>query len=215
MLPRNDSLKEASVPESDPKDLYTTKTTPMLIQVPRLSFACVHGQGDPNGPDFAMATSALYSFSYAVKMSYKGPHKPEGYTAYKVYPLEGVWDLADKQLAATNKSNYVFDLMIRQPSFVTPDVFRFFLAETRKKKPNPWLERMEFIQLEEGLCCQMLHLGPYDDEPASFARMQAFCEQQGYLRAERTHREIYLNDPRRVAPEKIRTILRFKVGLVG
>jgi len=203
------------MPESDPKDLYTTKTAPMLIQVPCLSFACVQGQGDPNGEDFALATSALYSISYAIKISYKGANAPVGYTAYKVYPLEGVWDLADKSLAPTDKSNYVFDLMIRQPSFVTPEVFSFFLAETRKKKANPWLEKMEFAQIEDGWCCQMLHLGPYDAEPASFERMQAFCDQQGYLRAERTHREIYLNDPRRVAPEKIRTILRFKVRQVS
>ena len=203
------------MPSKDDQIIYAAKTEPFILTVPPLSFACLHGQGDPNSEDFGLATSALYSISYAIKMSYKGPNMPAGYAAYKVNPLEGVWDLADKTLAPTDKSNYVFDLMIRQPAFVTPEVFRFFLDATRKKKPNPWLEKLQLLQIEDGLCCQMLHLGPYDDEPASFARMQAFCDQQGYARVERTHREIYLNDPRRVAPEKIRTLLRFKVRLVS
>jgi hypothetical protein len=191
--------------KKDFKDLYSPKTKPALIDVPRIKFAVTEGEGDPNGEEFALATQALYGFSYAVKMSYKSNDVPEGYYDYTVFPLEGEWDLVDKGKPITDKSNYKYKIMIRQPEFLTND-----LAE--KKKPNPYLDRLSFAEIEEGLCCQMLHIGSYDDEPASFKMMDEFCKENGYERTHKTHREIYLSDPRKTDSSKLKTILRYKVG---
>ncbi|MEI7884906.1 MAG: GyrI-like domain-containing protein [Clostridia bacterium] len=194
------------------KDLYAPKSTPGIIVVPPMNFILVEGEGDPNGEDFSLATAALYSVSYAVKMSYKSTNVPAGYTEYKVFPLEGVWDLIDKNLPATVKNNFKYQLMIRQPEFLTAELFADFLVATKKKKPNIYLEHAKFITLEEGLCCQLLHLGSYDSEPASFSRMEEFCQLNGYNRKALTHREIYLSDPRKTVAEKLKTVLRFQVS---
>ena len=193
------------------KELYLPKNKPMLIDVPEIYFASITGQGDPNGEEFSLATAALYSFSYAVKMSYKSAEIPEGFYDYTVFPLEGVWDLVDKAKPLEDKSNYAYTIMIRQPDFLNEKLFERFLRETKKKKPNPYLDKIELQTLTEGLCCQMLHLGSYDSEPESFASMEKYCENEGYLRASQTHREIYLSDPRKTESEKLKTVLRFKV----
>ncbi|MDD4445059.1 MAG: GyrI-like domain-containing protein, partial [Eubacteriales bacterium] len=163
------------------------------------------------GEAFAEATAALYSFSYAVKMSYKSKEPPEGYYDYTVFPLEGVWDLADKRKPSTDKSNYVYSIMIRQPDFLNSRLFDRFLVETKKKKPNASLDRLHSVVIEEGLCCQILHTGPYDEEPASFEKMQQFCADNGYERASLSHREIYLSDPRKSVGDKLKTVLRFRI----
>ncbi|MCL1631619.1 GyrI-like domain-containing protein [Sporolactobacillus sp. CPB3-1] len=193
------------------KDLYLPKQKPVIVDIPSMNFVMIEGSGDPNGTLFAQATAALYSLSYAVKMSYKNHTVPDGYYDYVVFPLEGVWDLLDRALPPTVKSNYKYTLMIRQPDFLTESLFKHFLSEVKKKKPNPLLDKLSFSSFEEGRCCQMLHVGSYDDEPASFAHMEAFCTEQEYKRLSRKHREIYLSDPRRVVPEKRRTVLRFQV----
>lgn len=123
-----------------------------------------------------MATAVLYSFSYAVKMSYNGKDVPQGYFGYTVFPMEGVWDLADKSKSIEDKSNYKCALMIRQPAFLTKALFNRFLEETKRKKPNDFLNMIVMDTIDEGLCCQMLHIGSYDDEPASFERMIQFCK---------------------------------------
>jgi hypothetical protein len=193
------------------KDLYLPKQKPVIVRVPKIHFFMIEGSGDPNGEVFAQATAALYSLSYAVKMSYKSKMVPEGYYDYVVFPLEGVWDLVDKTLPPTVKSNFKYTLMIRQPDFLTDELFERFLSETKKKKPNLFLDQVMFAALEEGLCCQMLHKGSYDDEPESFERMAEFCSEQSYRRISKTHREIYLSDPRRTEPEKLKTVLRVQV----
>lgn len=193
------------------KSLYLPKRQPEIIAVPPLRFAILDGQGDPNGDDFAEAVGALYSFSYAVKMSYKSQAVPEGYYDYTVFPLEGVWDLVDKTRTTADKSNYAYSMMIRQPDFLTAELAASFITEVKKKKPNAWLDQIRLEELDEGVCCQMLHLGSYDDEPASFAQMEAFCSEHGYVRSDKTHREIYLSDPRRTETAKLKTALRFKV----
>lgn len=193
------------------KNLYLPKTSPEIIEVPAIPFVMLDGQGDPNGEEFATATEALYSFSYSVKMSYKRDDIPKGYFDYTVFPMEGVWDLVDKSLSARDKSNYAYTIMIRQPEFLTEELFHRFLQETKVKKQNPFLDKLVFTTLEEGLCCQMLHVGSYDDEPASFEKMETYCRDKGYTRTCKTHREIYLSDPRRVEPEKVKTVLRFQV----
>lgn len=195
------------------KDLYAPKTVAALVTVPGIKFVIIDGKGDPNEKDFALATEALYGFSYAVKMSYKSSNVPEGYYDYTVFPLEGEWDLDDKSKPITDKSNYKYRIMIRQPEFLTKDLFERFLLETKKKKPNECLDKINFEEIEEGLCCQMLHIGSYDDEPSSFEIMDKFCRENGYKRISKTHREIYLSDPRKTEPSKLKTILRYKVEI--
>nr|WP_320027166.1 GyrI-like domain-containing protein [uncultured Acetobacterium sp.] len=193
------------------KSLYLPKKQPSIIAVPPIRFAMLDGHGDPNGEEFAEAVAALYSFSYAVKMSYKSKAIPDGFYDYIVFPLEGVWDLVDKTKTSADKSNYAYTIMIRQPDFLTAELTDRFIDEVKKKKPNNFLDRIRIEELEEGFCCQMLHLGGYDDEPASFAQMEAFCNENGYRRSDKTHREIYLSDPRRTETAKLKTVLRFKV----
>jgi hypothetical protein len=198
--------------QEDYRKYYQPKSKPALLDVPSMTYVVINGSGDPNGEEFAQATEALYSLAYAVKMSYKKPSPPKGYYEYKVFPLEGEWDLVDTTKPLADKSNYSYQLMIQQPDFLIQELFDAFLAETRRKKNNPKLDKLRLETIADGLCCQMLHIGPYDAEPASFAEMQAFCDQQGYRRLSKTHKEIYLSDPRKTVPEKMKTILRFQVG---
>lgn len=193
------------------KELYLPKNNPAFIDVPSINFAVIDGEGDPNGEDFALATAALYSFSYAVKMSYKSKEIPEGFYDYTVFPLEGVWDLVDKTKSITDKSNFAYSIMIRQPDFLTNELFERFIIETKKKNPNVYLDKIKYDIIKEGLCCQMLHLGSYDDEPASFEIMRQFCKDNEYERISQRHREIYLSDPRKAEPDKLKTVLRFNV----
>jgi hypothetical protein len=178
-----------------------------------MSFIMVSGTGDPNGERFALATEALYSLSYAVKMSYRSNDVPDGYYEYTVFPLEGVWDLIDKSKSVQDKSNFKYTIMIRQPDFLTSNLFAKFLEQTRKKKPNPYLEKAIFGEMSDGLSCQIMHIGPFDNEPESFAKMQTFCEENGYIRTSKTHREIYLSDPRKTDTKKLKTVLRFPVRM--
>lgn len=193
------------------KHFYRPTFEPELITLPPMKFLTVSGQGDPNGQDFQVATEALYALSYAIKMSYRKPDAPEAYYDYTVFPLEGAWDLVDKTKGSLDKSNYAYTLMIQQPDFLTPELFERFRSETLKKKPNPRLSDVRLETLEFGPCCQMLHIGPYADEPESFKRMVAYCETQGFQRASKLHHEVYLSDPRKGDPAKLKTILRFSV----
>lgn len=197
--------------KKDMKELYLPKAAPAFIQVPPINYITVTGEGDPNEEGFTRACEALYSLAYAVKMSYKGIKVPEGYYEYTVFPLEGVWGLADTSKPVSDKSNYKYEIMIRQPDFLTKDLFDYFLSTVKKKKPNPYLERASFKTITEGLCCQMLHLGSYDDEPASFSLMEKFCADNGCRRSSKEHREIYLSDPKKTRPEALKTVLRFRV----
>ncbi|NGZ75734.1 GyrI-like domain-containing protein [Saccharibacillus alkalitolerans] len=197
--------------KKDYKTLYMPGVSPEIVDVPSIPFIMVDGSGDPNGEQYALAVEALYSLSYAVKMSYKSDSVPEGYYEYTVFPLEGIWDLVDHARPATDKSNLKYTMMIRQPDFLTESLYEHFLEQTMKKKTNPFLEKVRFQPLTDGRCCQMMHQGSFEDEPASFARMEAFCMEQGYTRASKTHREIYLSDPRRTEPAKMKTVLRFSV----
>ena len=193
------------------KNLYLPGREPVIVDVTRMPFIMIGGQGDPNGEEFEKVVEALYGFSYTIKMSYKSKDVPAGYYPYKVFPLEGVWDLKDITKAPTDKSNYKYTMMIRQPDFVTPELFEKTKEQLKKKKPNAYLERAVLGEITEGLCCQMMHIGSYDDEPASFDKMTGYCAQNGYVRTAKTHREIYLSDPRRTAAAKLRTVLRFLV----
>ena len=193
------------------KKLYVPKAIPSIITVPKIKFITIEGQGDPNGEEFELHVAALYSLSYAVKMSYKSKNPPVGYYEYVVFPLEGEWDLVDKNREISDKSNYKYKLMIRQPEFINNTLFERFKEEVKIKKPNIYLDRTVLEEFEEGLCCQMMHIGSYDAETQSFELMKEYCHQNGYKRTSKTHKEIYLGDPRKTEKEKLKTVLRFKV----
>ena len=197
------------------RQFYLPKAKPELVNVPPFKFFSLHGQGDPNDKPFQENISVLYSLAYTVRMSPKNNFSPKDYFEYTVYPLEGIWDLteeAKKSYPETfDKSQLVFNLMIRQPDFVTPDFAMEVIERTRKKKYHPLLEKVKFEISEDSYCIQMMHIGSYDSEPASFLKMENFCLQNGYKRESRQHREIYLSDFRKVSPDKLKTVLRFRI----
>ena len=195
------------------KSLYLPKATPDLVEVPAQKFFMIDGQGNPNGEEFAERVKVLYSMAYAVRMMPKGGVTPPGYVEYTVYPLEGIWSLTEKgrKLKELNKDEFLYTIMIRQPEFVIKEVAQRALEKVTKKNPHPFLEQVYFQTSEESLNIQMLHIGPYDEEPKSFAKMDEFAQENNLLRIEKEHREIYLSDARKVAPEKLKTVLRYKV----
>lgn len=200
------------------KSFYLPKKKPEIIDVPKLKFFSIYGEGNPNSDGFPDYIQALYSLSYAIKMSDKKGLEPVGFYPYKVYPLEGVWSITDEAketfTGTINKDDLVFDLMIRQPEFVDEDYALETIDRTKEKKGLPLLDKVEFKEFSEGLCVQMMHLGSYDDEPATFEIMEKFAEENNLNRVSKIHREIYLSDARKVAPEKLKTVLRFQVEKV-
>ncbi len=197
------------------KNIYLPKAKPELIKIPSFNFYSIEGQGNPNDESFGNYIGAFYSLAYGVKMSPKSGAAPKGYFDYTVYPLEGIWDITEEAKknysGKLDKNTFVFNLMIRQPEFVTKEFAFEILEKTKKKKPGELLERVKFISYEEGECVQMLHVGSYDSEPESFKVMEEFCTENNLARVSKTHREIYLSDARKVPSEKLRTVLRFKV----
>ena len=193
------------------KGIYLPKNKPEIIDIPEYQFVTIQGEGNPNSPFFGDYISVLYSISYPIKMTIK---KQKGMD-FTVYPLEGVWDINEAAKAnfdgKINKEDLVFKLMIRQPDFVEVAFFEEMLALTKKKKPNELLEKVNFEKITEGKCVQMLHIGSYDDEPASFEIMEAFAKAENLTRKSKVHREIYLSDFRKVVVEKLKTVLRFQV----
>ena len=198
------------------REFYLPPRTPGLITVPAMNFLAVRGKGDPNeeGGAYKQAIEILYSVAYTLKMSYKTEHQIEGFFEYVVPPLEGFWwqegtDSADY----TNKSAFNWISVLRLPDFVTEaDVH--WAVETTSKKEKLDCSPVEFMTIDEGLCVQMMHLGSYDDELASVAKMDAFLSENGLVNdfsSERLHHEIYLSDARRVAPEKRKTVIRHPV----
>ena len=192
------------------KTLYLPKAKPELIDVPELNFLMIDGQGHPASEAFTQCIAALYAASYAVRMSYKGPDAIPGYFEYTVYPLEGIWDLIDPRKGPLDKNNFKYTLMIRQPAFLTAALAVKFIEHAAVKKKQPFIRQVRFQALTEGPCIQMLHNGSYDHEPASFAQMEAFCQAQGLTRKSKVHREIYLTDARKTAPDRLKTTLRFQ-----
>ncbi|MBU0528738.1 GyrI-like domain-containing protein [bacterium] len=197
------------------KKFYCPKPKPEKVVIPKFKFFTVAGEGNPNDEYFAEYIGALYSLSYAVKMSLKKGIVPKGYFDYTVYPLEGVWDInedAKKEFSGTlNKDDLVFNLMIRQPNFVNQEFADMIIELVKKNKPHELLDKVKFDEIKDGTCVQMLHLGRYDDEPRSFKLMEEYAEENGLVRKSKVHREIYLSDARKVAPEKLKTVLRFQV----
>jgi hypothetical protein len=194
------------------KEFYLPKEKPESVVVPKFKFFMLNGKGNPNNAEFSEAVTVLYSLAYAVKMLPKKGITPVGYFDYTVYPLEGVWDLAEEArvLEVLDKDSLIYTIMIRQPDFVTDELAEEVVKGVKAKKPHPLLNEVKFTSLEEGLCVQMLHIGPYDDEPKTFSLMEEYCTQQGLKRTSKIHREIYISDPRKTEPNKLKTLLRFR-----
>ena len=198
------------------KAFYLPPKKPHLITVPPMNFVAVRGKGDPNDPagEYQAAMEVLYGIAFTIKMSYKGSHKIDGYFEYVVPPLEGLWRQQGVEgVDYAHKENFEWVSMIRLPEFVTREEFDWAVQEaTRKKKKD--FSRAEFFAYDEGFCVQCLHVGAYDDEPETLAQMDAFAAEQGCVldfSETRRHHEIYLGDPRRTAPEKLKTVLRHPI----
>lgn len=220
------------------RDLYVPKAKPMLIEVPPMTFIAVAGAGNPNDENgsYAEALNLLYAFSFTIKMAKMGDWQPEGYFDYVVAPLEGLWWTSEggfdgSRIADKNALQWVS--LIRQPDFVTPDVFTWAYERVAAKKPALEMSRAHLIRFAEGPCAQIMHRGPYDDEPASIETLETFMAQAGYVDditnpqneetlldtlnanggvpTTRLHHEIYLGDPRRTKPENLKTVIRHPV----
>ena len=191
------------------KALYQVKPRPSIFQESSQSYIVIDGKGDPNQEDFSERVGALYTLAYAIKMKYKKAPLDEVYTDFTVFPLEGVWK--KEKEGELVKSELSYSIMIGQPDFITRELFEEALNEVKIKKPNPLYEAIRFEMIEEGQSLAMLHVGPFDNEPQTFAKMDAFCQENGLKRCTSYHREIYLNNKNRTDPQKLKTILRYRV----
>lgn len=202
------------------KEFYMPKGTPSIVTVPRMNFIAVRGSGNPNeeGGEYKEAIGLLYGIAFTVKMSKKGDHQIDGYFDYVVPPLEGFWwQDGVNGIDYSHKENFKWISVIRLPDFVTRDDFAWAIAEAGAKKKADF-SKAEFFSYEEGLCVQCMHIGAYDDEPATVEAMHRFLEEQGYaldITKQRFHHEIYLSDARKVAPEKRKTVIRHPIKKAG
>lgn len=195
------------------KSMYLPGEKPIQVMVPKYRFLTLEGKGDPNDPEFSEGIGVLYSLAYAVTMMPKKGIVPPGYFEYTVYPLEATWSLSEGNAShmLTDKKELSYTMMVRQPDFVTEHVFEQALEIVTRKENHRFLNQVSLVSEEERSCVQMLHVGPYDDELESFALMDRFCEENGLARMSSIHREIYLSDPRKVVPESLKTVLRYRI----
>lgn len=210
------------------KEFYIPKNKPAIVNVPKMNYIAVRGKGNPNeeGGEYKTAVGILYAVAYTIKMSKMGDHKIDGYFDYVVPPLEGFWwqdgiDGVDYK----HKETFNWISVLRLPDFVTKAEFDW-AVETASKKKGIDCSRAEFLTIEEGLCVQIMHHGSYDDEPTSVDLMHKFAFENGYeldfsesgfesvatgVLSKRLHHEIYLSDPQKCVPEKLRTVIRHPV----
>lgn len=198
------------------KEFYMPKDKPGIIEVPPMNYIAVRGKGDPNveGSEYKQSIGLLYAIAFTIKMSKKGDHQIAGYFDYVVPPLEGFWWQEDtEEIDYAHKEDFQFISVIRLPDFVTKDDFDWAIAEAAAKKKTDF-SKVEFLAYAEGLCVQCMHIGPYDDEPATIQKMHVFMTAQGYaldITASRLHHEIYLSDARKVDPSRLKTVIRHPV----
>lgn len=195
------------------KALYAPSTHPCEIVVPTQHLLSVRGEGSPDEPAFKAAIEILYSVSYALKFAPRKGLHIEGYVEYAVYPLEGLWDLQPHAYGKTqwSKDDLRYTLSIRQPEFITPAHLEAVLPGLRKKNPHLDYTVVSLMTVDLNYCVHVMHKGPFADEPATFERMARYCDEHGLERVGKTHREIYLSDFTKTAPENLKTILRFAV----
>lgn len=198
------------------KEFYMPPKKPTIVDVPKMNYIAVRGQGNPNEEDgeYKKAIELLYGIAFTIKMSYKGTHKIEGYFQYVVPPLEGFW-WQDNVIGTdySQKEQFQWIAVIRLPDFVTKEEFGWAVEEATKKKKEDF-SKVEYFTYEEGMCVQCMHIGSYDEEPLTVEKMHAYMEEQGYeldITEERLHHEIYLSDPRRTSEEKLKTVVRHPI----
>ena len=202
------------------KEFYLPPREPSIVEVPPMSFVAVRGTGDPNdeGGEDKSALELLYGMAFTIKMSYKSDFRIEGYFEYVVPPLEGLWwQRGVEGMDYSRKADFNWISMIRLPEFVTKEVFDT-AAEIAANKKKTDFSKVEYFTYNEGLCVQCMHLGPFDDEPATVERMHEYAAANGYepdFSEIRLHHEIYLSDPRRAAVDKLRTVVRHPLSLSG
>lgn len=195
------------------KEFYQPPKKPGLIEIPEMNYIAVRGKGNPNLPDgeYKSSIGLLYGIAYTIKMSHMGNHKIDGYFPYVVPPLEGLWwQKGTTRIDYSHKEDFEWISMIRLPDFVTKEEFNWAVLEATEKKQTDF-SKVEFFPYKEGLCVQCMHIGSYDDEPSTLQLMDDFIQKEGYIpdrSGTRRHHEIYLSDPRRAKPERLRTVIR-------
>ena len=198
------------------KEFYMPKGKPEIVTVPKANYIAVRGKGNPNdeGGAYQQAVGILYAVAYTLKMSYKTDYRIEGFFDYVVPPLEGFWwQDGVGGIDYSDKSTFNWISVIRLPDFVTQKDFDWATGEAEKKKHLD-CSKAEFLTIDEGLCVQIMHMGPFDDEPATVSMMNAYLLENGYendFSGSRLHHEIYLSDARKVAPEKWKTVIRHPI----
>jgi hypothetical protein len=203
--------------KKEQRALYQPKTAPSVVEVPEMAFIAVDGEGNPNtSPAYKTALEVLYGLSYGIKMSKLGGAQPAGYFDFVVPPLEGLWWRKGGGVIADilDKDRFAWTSMIRQPDFVTGEVFEAAKRTLANKKPELDLSKARLTRFTEGLCAQVLHVGAYDDEPGTIAVLERFILESGHVpdfSDTRRHHEIYLGDPRKTAPEKLKTVIRYPI----
>lgn len=205
------------------KEFYMPKNVPSIVTVPKMNYIAVRGSGNPNDEDgeYKQAIGLLYGIAFTIKMSKKGDHQIEGYFDYVVPPLEGFWwqenvsksEEGNAGIDYSRKEDFQWISLIRLPDFVTEEDFEWEVREAAVKKKQDF-SKVEFFTYDEGLCVQCMHIGSYDDEPATVEAMHQYMSEQGYvldITDKRYHHEIYLSDARKVAPEKLKTVIRHPI----
>ena len=198
------------------REFYLPPRNPGIVEVSEMRFLAVRGKGDPNEPDgdYKAAMGLLYGIAFTIKMSKLGDHRIEGYFDYVVPPLEGLWwQEGVRGIDYTRKGEFQWISLIRLPDFVTKQEFDWAIEEAARKKKTDF-SKVEYLTYHEGLCVQCMHIGPYDDEPATIQAMSEFAAKEGYetdITDSRYHHEIYLSDARKVSPEKLKTVIRHPI----
>lgn len=199
------------------KEFYMPKSKPSIAQIPKMNYIAVRGKGNPNeeNSEYKASIGLLYAIAFTIKMSYKGTHKIDGYFEYVVPPLEGFWWQNGNKYGIdyTSKDKFNFISIIRLPDFVTKEDFDWAIQEATKKKKQDF-SKVEFLTYDEGLCVQCMHIGSYDNEPATIDLMHEYIKENGYeldITDTRYHHEIYLGDPRRCDVSKLKTVIRHPI----
>lgn len=199
------------------KEFYMPKNKPGIVEIPPMNYLAVRGSGDPNeeGSEYKQSIGLLYGIAFTIKMSKMGDHRINGYFDYVVPPLEGFWwQDGVKGIDYAHKENFQFISVIRLPDFVKKEDFDWAVKEAERKKKTDF-SKVEFMSYHEGLCVQCMHIGAYDDEPKTIRLMHDFIAEHGYepdITEKRYHHEIYLSDARKVAPERLKTVLRHPIN---